>query len=141
MVQFEKLVYYTDSGNVLDYKRKAAPTSALMKSDQPRRYCRIPMAAFAPFCYYPAGAYCRAIQPLSTPPGKRRKKILCRCDRFCNLLYSDGVGPNLGGAGHDRKNTGRVVALAFAIMALVALAHAAPGFRQEVDCAHDECTI
>ena len=36
VVQFEKLVYYTDSGNVLDYKRKAAPTSALMKSDQPR---------------------------------------------------------------------------------------------------------
>ena len=36
VVQFEKLVYYTDSGNVLDYKHKAAPTVALMKSDQPR---------------------------------------------------------------------------------------------------------
>ena len=49
VVQFEKLVYYTDSGNVLDYKRKAAPTSALMKSDQPRDIaefqwgCRVPL--------------------------------------------------------------------------------------------------
>jgi lipopolysaccharide export system permease protein len=36
VVQFEKLVYFTDSGNVLDYKRKAATTATLMKSDQPR---------------------------------------------------------------------------------------------------------
>lgn len=36
VVQFEKLVYFTDSGNVLDYKRKAAATATLMKSDQPR---------------------------------------------------------------------------------------------------------
>ncbi|SOD40623.1 LPS export ABC transporter permease LptF [Nitrosovibrio sp. Nv4] len=36
VVQFDKLIYFTDSGNVLDYKRKAAPTAALMKSDQPR---------------------------------------------------------------------------------------------------------
>lgn len=36
VVQFEKLVYFTDSGNVMDYRRKAAPTAALMQSDQPR---------------------------------------------------------------------------------------------------------
>ncbi|MEO7559324.1 MAG: LPS export ABC transporter permease LptF [Nitrosospira sp.] len=36
VVRFEKLVYFTDSGNVLDYKRKAATTAALWKSDQPR---------------------------------------------------------------------------------------------------------
>jgi lipopolysaccharide export system permease protein len=36
VVQFEKLIYFTDSGNVMDYKRKAASTSALMQSDQPR---------------------------------------------------------------------------------------------------------
>ncbi|MCC2680538.1 MAG: permease YjgP/YjgQ [Nitrosospira multiformis] len=36
VVQFEKLVYFTDSGNVMDYRRKAAPTAALMQSDRPR---------------------------------------------------------------------------------------------------------
>jgi lipopolysaccharide export system permease protein len=36
VVQFDKLVYFTDSGNVLDYKRKAAATETLAKSDQPR---------------------------------------------------------------------------------------------------------
>ncbi|PTQ83449.1 lipopolysaccharide export system permease protein [Nitrosospira multiformis] len=36
VVQFEKLVYFTDSGNVMDYRRKAAPTAALMQSDLPR---------------------------------------------------------------------------------------------------------
>lgn len=36
VVHFEKLVYFTDSGNVLDYKRKAASTKALQESDQPR---------------------------------------------------------------------------------------------------------
>ncbi|MDQ3187060.1 MAG: LPS export ABC transporter permease LptF [Pseudomonadota bacterium] len=36
VVQFEKLVYFTDNGNALDYKRKAAATIALGKSDQPR---------------------------------------------------------------------------------------------------------
>lgn len=36
VVQFDKLIYFTDSGNVLDYKRKAATTAALAKSDQPR---------------------------------------------------------------------------------------------------------
>ncbi|MBN9132919.1 MAG: LPS export ABC transporter permease LptF [Nitrosospira multiformis] len=36
VVQFEKLVYFTDSGNVTDYRRKAASTAALMQSDRPR---------------------------------------------------------------------------------------------------------
>ncbi|MDN5882065.1 MAG: LptF/LptG family permease, partial [Nitrosospira sp.] len=36
IVQFEKLVYFTDNGNALDYKRKAAATEALGRSDQPR---------------------------------------------------------------------------------------------------------
>ena len=36
VVQFEKLVYFIDSGNALDYKRKAASTVALQKSDKPR---------------------------------------------------------------------------------------------------------
>ena len=36
VVRFEKLVYFTDSGNILNYKRKAATTATLMKSDQPR---------------------------------------------------------------------------------------------------------
>lgn len=36
IVQFEKLIYFTDNGNALDYKRKAAATVALGRSDQPR---------------------------------------------------------------------------------------------------------
>lgn len=36
VVQFEELVYFIDSGNALDYKRKAASTVALQKSDKPR---------------------------------------------------------------------------------------------------------
>lgn len=36
VVQFDKLVYFTDGGNVLDYKRKAATTAALANSDQSR---------------------------------------------------------------------------------------------------------
>lgn len=35
VVQFEKLVYFTDSGSVTNYRRKAATTLALLKSDQP----------------------------------------------------------------------------------------------------------
>ncbi|WP_072292678.1 LPS export ABC transporter permease LptF [Nitrosovibrio sp. Nv17] len=34
--RFEKLVYFTDSGNALDYKRKAATTATLQASDEPR---------------------------------------------------------------------------------------------------------
>ena len=36
VVHFEKLIYFTDSGNILNYRRKATATAALMKSDQPR---------------------------------------------------------------------------------------------------------
>jgi lipopolysaccharide export system permease protein len=36
VAQFEKLVYYTDSGNVQNFRRRAAPVGVLMESDKPR---------------------------------------------------------------------------------------------------------
>lgn len=36
VVQFEKLAYFTDSGNAQYHRRKAAPTSALIGSDRPK---------------------------------------------------------------------------------------------------------
>lgn len=36
VAQFEKLVYFTDSGNVQNFRRRAAPVGVLMESDKPR---------------------------------------------------------------------------------------------------------
>ncbi|SEL36210.1 lipopolysaccharide export system permease protein [Nitrosovibrio tenuis] len=36
VAQFEKLVYFTDSGNVQNFRRRAAPIGVLMQSDKPR---------------------------------------------------------------------------------------------------------
>ena len=41
VTHFEKLVYFTDSGNVLDYKRKSASTMVLMDSNQPREIAEL----------------------------------------------------------------------------------------------------
>ena len=91
------------------------------------------MAAVASHCYDPAGAYCRRIQSRPTPAGKRGKKLLCRSYRFCDLLYLEWIGPDLGGARHDRKNAGGVVALRFNVPGCFCSARA--GFPPESVCA------
>jgi len=41
VTHFEKLVYFTDNGNALDYKRKSASTMVLMDSSQPREIAEL----------------------------------------------------------------------------------------------------
>jgi lipopolysaccharide export system permease protein len=49
LVQFEKLAYFTDSGDVQYYRRKAAPTSALMGSDKPDDIAELQWRLSRPF--------------------------------------------------------------------------------------------
>jgi len=49
VVQFEKLAYFTDSGNVQNYRRKAAQTAALMNSDAPRDIAELQWRLSRPF--------------------------------------------------------------------------------------------
>jgi lipopolysaccharide export system permease protein len=49
VVQFEKLAYFTDSGNVQYYRRKATSTSALMSSDKPADIAELQWRLSRPF--------------------------------------------------------------------------------------------
>jgi lipopolysaccharide export system permease protein len=130
VVQFEKLVYYTDSGNVLDYKRKAAPTVALMKSDQPRDIAEFQWRLSRPIATILLALIAVPFSRVPPRQEKGEKNYYAAAIVFAIYYILNGLAQTWVEQGTIGKMPG--VWWLYVLMALVALAMLAPGFRQKI---------
>ena len=130
VVQFEKLVYYTDSGNVLDYKRKAAPTSALMKSDQPRDIAEFQWRLSRPLATILLALIAVAFSRVPPRQEKGEKNYYAAAIVFAIYYILNGLAQTWVEQGAIGKMPG--VWWLYVLMSLAAFALLAPGFRQKV---------
>ncbi len=130
VVQFEKIVYFTDSGNVLDYKRKAAATAALMKSDQPRD-----IAEFQWRLSRPIATILLALiaVPFSRAPPRQEKgdKTYYAAALVFAIYY---ILSGLAQTWVEQGTIGRMPGVwwLYILMTLTAISLLSPGFRQKL---------
>lgn len=130
VVQFEKMVYFTDSGDVQDYKRKAAATTTLMDSEEPRD-----IAEFQWRLSRPIATILLALiaVPFSRAPPRQEKgdKTYYAAAMVFAIYY---ILSGLAQTWVEQGTIGRLPGVwwLYVLMALTALSLLSPGFRQKL---------
>jgi lipopolysaccharide export system permease protein len=130
VVQFEKLVYYTDSGNVLNYKRKAAPTLALMKSEQSRDIAEFQWRLSRPIATILLALIAVPFSRVPPRQEKGEKNYYAAAIVFAIYYILNGLAQTWVEQGTIGKMPG--VWWLYVLMGLAAFAMLAPGFRQRL---------
>jgi lipopolysaccharide export system permease protein len=130
VVQFEKLVYFTDSGNVMDYKRKAAATSALMQSDQPRDIAEFQWRLSRPIATILLALIAVPFSRASPRQAKGEKTYYVAALVFAIYYILNGLAQTWVEQGTIGRLPG--VWWLYAVMFLFALTLLSPGFQQKL---------
>lgn len=129
VAQFEKLVYFTDSGNVQNFRRRAAPVGVLMESDKPRDIAELQWRFSRPIATILLALI--AVPFSRSPPRKDKgeRTIFAAALVFAIYYILSGLAQTWVEQGTLGKIPG--VWWLYGLMLIAALGSLLPGFRQK----------
>ncbi len=130
VVRFEKLIYFTDNGNAIDYKRKAAATTALAISDQPRDIAEFQWRVSRPIATILLALIAVPFSRASPRQDKGEKTYYAAALVFAIYYILSGLAQTWVEQGTVSRFPG--VWWLYVLMLMVALSLLSSGFRQKL---------
>jgi Predicted permeases len=130
VVHFEKLVYFTDSGNILNYRRKATATATLMESDQPRDIAEFQWRISRPIATILLALIAVPFSRTSPRQGKSERSFYGAAAVFAIYYILSGLAQTWVEQGTISRVPG--VWWLYILMALFAFSLLSTGFRQKL---------